>query len=1123
MLGGSDSGTVHSTPMSKSPESLVRIDAISIDLTGSMDKCDAPVKCTHFSIRGYVAEMRKKDVKTCFPFPVDCNHDKLNELANKILPPLHAPKFRWWRCQNCLQGIGAKGTAEETGLVAECCKRGYVISNSNVDGSTAVKKNVSQIGKSERSKADVSASEKVNGLQNHIFLPSLTKQKKHAVESATTMVYGTSFKGAKSGSLIEFCEPSHRNRDTGDGRIPEFLQSSSPVICQTGNLNFAKSKQLCDPVNHQAHEIDGVTNEGSDIWRGRVTGIPAGVMEELDNSSSETNAVLEGTKKRYGPNHDSSNVSKRQRARKVRLLTELLGSKENEEDGQKARNVSCRLLADASVATGSVPTTQHKVTSDGHPNKVLGNPKGKRKMPKEKDRKTIELTDKVTKKVRVSKEDAESLTMSIENETTESVSEGDDSAGASMQPTVNHLFTQHKSYRSPILSKKNIKPPQLDDSVSSMSYSKQVIDKCYQGKSRDSERYHVDSLSGFSKLANDAPTCSNRKPYVTKKKNKLQQAGSGQVFSVLERNCNFLDGPDVRQGIKVLGNVPKPLKLQSSNDLTMRRHLGIPPENCMTRKQQDGCFTVQSRDGGDNLLPRPSREDQRGKSAMYIGESSVSSKSIVESRKQLLCELNEQSAKNTRFHLHEMQNSVAHADIGGPPQHLYLDFSGPRVHEESTRKMQEQGNDDIPMEIVELLARKQYERRCHEAERNHVLTERMNHMRNSEQMYYPRAHINGGLESSQEDNNNPLMVKPPPYGMDQNMSRLVQQNDNNSLYEQQNRSLLNPRQMNGNMEFSVYGGSSSKAKEKISDPRSVVKWSGDMSSLESHYQHHNGNWPNPNCLPSGYRIPQKYPTQSDNFDRKGKKARNLDLNFSNLEPQIMDFHYQSFRNTSSAIDLNKNAGGSLDLHANETIPAMQLLSLMDARTRSSMDHHQKSNLQSRPLFPCNLHPAAHDHLFPYDHDPVCPGKFCACSSNAAILQNGGSQRGGNHYSGQVSFGSQERRNPKPPLLSVNPVRAKLKGPVVDSDIMTSSLPIQHHTNLDDHNTSSSIPRIRSNYENRNLCTVNRNPADFTSPGPGNMYMISGKDLKIGHNNNNKKPQRVPKTIYYSKEHSHHQS
>ena len=46
-----------------------------------------------------------------------------------ILPPLHVAKFRWWRCQNCLQEIGATSAAEKIGIIPYCEKSG-LISNS---------------------------------------------------------------------------------------------------------------------------------------------------------------------------------------------------------------------------------------------------------------------------------------------------------------------------------------------------------------------------------------------------------------------------------------------------------------------------------------------------------------------------------------------------------------------------------------------------------------------------------------------------------------------------------------------------------------------------------------------------------------------------------------------------------------------------------------------------------------------------------------------------------------------------------------------------------------------------------------------------------------------------------
>ncbi|KAJ6823135.1 protein EMBRYONIC FLOWER 1 isoform X1 [Iris pallida] len=71
-------------------------------------------KCEHFSIRGYVAEVRKREMKLCWPlFKIhDCRSDEQPNLA----PPLFVKKFRRWNCQNCLQEISDPETAIENGI-----------------------------------------------------------------------------------------------------------------------------------------------------------------------------------------------------------------------------------------------------------------------------------------------------------------------------------------------------------------------------------------------------------------------------------------------------------------------------------------------------------------------------------------------------------------------------------------------------------------------------------------------------------------------------------------------------------------------------------------------------------------------------------------------------------------------------------------------------------------------------------------------------------------------------------------------------------------------------------------------------------------------------------------------
>ncbi|KAF4349043.1 hypothetical protein F8388_019528, partial [Cannabis sativa] len=100
------------TTASKNAGSFVKIDSISIDLDGGIDKSYVGTKCEHFSIRGYVSEIRRQNWKMCWPFALDDKKDNKVE-SESLLPPLIAPKFKWWSCQSCQQEISSKGTVKD--------------------------------------------------------------------------------------------------------------------------------------------------------------------------------------------------------------------------------------------------------------------------------------------------------------------------------------------------------------------------------------------------------------------------------------------------------------------------------------------------------------------------------------------------------------------------------------------------------------------------------------------------------------------------------------------------------------------------------------------------------------------------------------------------------------------------------------------------------------------------------------------------------------------------------------------------------------------------------------------------------------------------------------------------
>lgn len=61
---------------------------------------------------GYVSEVRRKNWKLCWPFTLGDEQNKSEE-QKTLLPPLDAPKFRWWSCQSCLQEMSSIGTAKD--------------------------------------------------------------------------------------------------------------------------------------------------------------------------------------------------------------------------------------------------------------------------------------------------------------------------------------------------------------------------------------------------------------------------------------------------------------------------------------------------------------------------------------------------------------------------------------------------------------------------------------------------------------------------------------------------------------------------------------------------------------------------------------------------------------------------------------------------------------------------------------------------------------------------------------------------------------------------------------------------------------------------------------------------
>ncbi|EPS64321.1 hypothetical protein M569_10459 [Genlisea aurea] len=104
---------------SKSLVPFVQIDSIAIDINCPMREIQPP-QHDHFSIRGFVAGMRKKNSKTCSPFSSEgaADHDRNNgDGDDGKLPLLSVPKFRWWQCSHCVPETATATTTTTTEIV----------------------------------------------------------------------------------------------------------------------------------------------------------------------------------------------------------------------------------------------------------------------------------------------------------------------------------------------------------------------------------------------------------------------------------------------------------------------------------------------------------------------------------------------------------------------------------------------------------------------------------------------------------------------------------------------------------------------------------------------------------------------------------------------------------------------------------------------------------------------------------------------------------------------------------------------------------------------------------------------------------------------------------------------
>lgn len=1257
---------------SKPNRPLVKIDSISIDLISADEKNEAE-KCQHFSIRGYVAEVRKRDKKICWPFALDESHNKLEE-QTCILPPLDVPKFRWWHCQNCLQEIGTKASEKEIATVPSCNNTVYKSNGTCLHMTSRGAETVLlldypralNVDISEGRKVDASTSGNVNDNEHHVSLCS-DKQDKQA-DVACSIIIGDENRSEEdadevipeppcgaakvnpcllmekqAGDTVALelnCNGVYEVADIGlsVGKM-KYMVNSSDETCQMGKHTSMDDQNNTAWGSSKVVPAVGVVDEALNSVSVLKNDCPLLELDDSDQASSESDEIL--IKNSFNRQHDNSSGWRRRKSRKVRLLTDLLGAKEN--------NSTSNAVIDASTSTDSLSVPQGEVAVQGNARRGFRGQNRKRKMFQDEDWRPPEISyqNDANKKFRTFKGDVEITDINIAIDNAES--EEDGPAGIGSQTGVKTHWTRPKIDRISGPNKKKNKKTSVDDGCSSLLPPQVATGREIQDKNGDADvgkatdavlsKSPHDAFAGKrieAFLKNLPAQQTEGKSSLSKKKNKMPLVEEGEASLMPWKSGVISKDQITRKEVEYLQCTTQTVPFQSVQDHSAGKDLQLFLNSLAAQRKDDAKYVAPVEDGLALFLSQQEnlhREDvvmrKDVERKQHIGGSSIPFKPVPDRLFGVGVNRDINGKRTTHGipFLSEKQNCSPSVEDWSSSLKQKVDFSG-KCNKEKAIEVQElseanrkhsdhrvnevfeQGtSDDIPMEIVELMARNQYERCLSETRNDYHLSETTNDTRNAGMLDFTKVYANGAFRLLQEENSH---RQKPQSSYGRNSMFTTAENVGSSREKSgsyfshfSNRNHFNMAQPEGThgstgviafpvcqekpssgVQFSCPGPSRHNGASNCKWSRDMVGQRSSHTSLhafeaynacynapqQSEEAAHVWSAMTPNHMAFGFSIPQECATHSNNMDmishssnmlHKRKMTGEQDLKFLNsnafdLEKQNRSIGSETlnrahveypFACKDNGIKLHPKLVGSLDLYSNENIPAMHLLSLMDSgmqsRTPFSMDGDSK--FLKKSAFPrdydsrefsgleIGAYKARNSSRQPSsDHcgKNHLAERSCACS--LAVTSVGAfassSQKDGNFKPAGLidqvlprSRGKEKSKVLPPPIQNRGCTSRKSSStcgdysgtnhesiPIHDTQKRfpgasnSMRFPLQPHTiensieciALETHCNGGTFWPINSRSETE-ICSINKNPADFSVPVAGNIYMIGAEDLKFG--------------------------
>lgn len=523
-----------------------------------------------------------------------------------------------------------------------------------------------------------------------------------------------------------------------------------------------------------------------------------------------------------------------------------------------------------------------------------------------------------------------------------------------------------------------------------------------------------------------------------------------------------------------------------------------------------------------------------------------------------------------------------------------------RKHSNHQAEMSEKGTiDDIPMEIVELMAKNQYERCLHETQNDKHVLEIPSTTRNPQMMEHTQVYGIGDWRVLEETSQKrKAQARNAKNGTRKNVASVQQKSVDYFSYINGNHFGLNRLdQMHCTTGFGPFSQSQKKPSPRGQFPAAgnskcscaqSCKWDGNLmghgfsnSNLQSFAACNTCHsvpqskeeaahlWsPLISSLPLAYKNPQKGAAQSSNFKmlshstgalQKGNTAGDCDLslnlNAPNFEKRNEAVGSETISRTKpeysftckrNGTEPHQNSLGSLDLYSNETIPAMHLLSLMDAGMRSGTSlnvggnpkypkRSSSNDLNSKgyPGLDIGLYKATDTVNHPssnyYGNNHLSEKSLDLFPTNPTFGVSASSFEHSKGFGRGSDFMTQVASSQKKEKIQRSHSPAQNRGPRSDKSLATDGgfgnnrttipvhtipkgflpvsgpmmFPLQYHSiansrkhNLETPNANGTMKPPKTSLES-SICCINRNPADFSMPDVGNGYMIRGEDLKVG--------------------------